>query len=120
MTLHMANGPEPELAKHAPRTSGHTSLKQEHQRESESPQLDSKPRVNNPSNCVFPFDFTLPYCRDRIPSFKYPKIKSSQKEQNNLTFRKQTYKSGYSDFKKIVVEFFKTKKTKQKNTSSNE
>ena len=57
--LHMANGPEPELAKHAPRTSGHTSLKQEHQstsiytQESESPQLDSKPRVNNPSNCVF-------------------------------------------------------------------
>ena len=59
----MANGPEPEPARHAPRTSSHTSLKQEHQRpqyilqKSESPTAGHQNKAQTP--IVFPFRFHL-------------------------------------------------------------
>ena len=71
----MANGPEPELAKHAPRTSSHTSLKQEHQstsiytQESESPTPGLKNKAKTSLQLCFPFNFTLHPCQDRTLSF---------------------------------------------------
>ena len=102
----MANGPEPELAKHAPRTSGHTSLKQEHQstsiytQESESLSAGLKTKAKHPSNCVF-LSISLSSTAEIVPHcffmFFIRTKKGGQKQKKNY----QSNINGFVRRKKI-------------------